>query len=79
MHIAPTIGDLSVRCCPFCASRDIRVSALDFELYKIGKILALIVIRADVIAKSLGVDLLRAVDLKSKYNESRPYMHGKKA
>jgi len=41
--------------------------------------LADIVIRAMDCAEDLGVDLGRAIKLKSEYNRSRPYMHGKLA
>ena len=41
--------------------------------------LADIVIRALDTAASLGIDIGRAVQIKSAYNETRPYMHGKAA
>ena len=41
--------------------------------------LADIVIRAFDTAETLGIDIERAILIKSKYNESRPYMHGKLA
>jgi NTP pyrophosphatase (non-canonical NTP hydrolase) len=41
--------------------------------------LADIVIRVMDTAKSLGVNLGRAIQIKSEYNRTRPFMHGKKA
>lgn len=41
--------------------------------------LADIVIRAMDTAVTLGIDLGRAIQIKSGYNESREFMHGKKA
>ena len=41
--------------------------------------LADIVIRAFDTAHTLGLDIGRAIALKSEYNESRPHMHGKLA
>jgi hypothetical protein len=41
--------------------------------------LADIIIRAMDTAVALGVDIGRAIEIKSRYNESRAYRHGGKA
>jgi hypothetical protein len=62
-------GHLSVKC-----DKDIQPSLSCAE-----EELADIVIRALDTARTLGLDIGRAIALKSAYNEQREYMHGKLA
>ena len=94
-HDGDEVGNITLdRVAKFCANLHGEVSEL-WEAARKGHLslncdkqvgltcaeeeLADIVIRAFDTAHALGLDIGRAVALKSEYNESRPHMHGKLA
>jgi NTP pyrophosphatase (non-canonical NTP hydrolase) len=94
-HDGDEVGKVSLdRLAKFCANLHGEVSEL-WEAARKGHLLekcdkpvnltcaeeelADIVIRAFDTAYTLGLDIGRAIALKSQYNESRPHMHGKLA